>query len=192
MEPKDTTPAKTTYRVWASRIRRVCQEVETESPEQAHHIAWLQPERWRDSPERGAWDEYRLVDDVQVAGMNDYFTVVDIEHCDTCGDEIEPAVNGSAFHSGECGVCEHQRYLAQPALLTFARSARAAFEGLLSSLAEERCSVLRGGGTEEDCRDIDDRIAHYEHLIEAGKKAVTGPERPRLHDFFSPTQDDNP
>ena len=60
-----------------------------------------------------------------------------------------------------------------------------------SSLAEERGSVLRGGGTEEDCRDIDDRIAHYEHLIEVSKNAVTGPDGTRPHDSLSPTQDDN-
>ena len=36
---------------------------------------------------------------------------------------IEPTVNGSNFHEGECGPCEYRRYASQPALLDAAELA---------------------------------------------------------------------
>lgn len=109
MTTKQTSPARKTYCVWADHVTRVYQEVEAETPEQAHQLAWEHPESWRDCLDHEG-NGYRLSSDVQLAGAEDYFTVVDVEHCETCGSEIVETVNDGNFREGHCGSCEYERY----------------------------------------------------------------------------------
>lgn len=155
MTRKQTSPAKKTYCVWADRVTRVCQAVEAETPEQAYDLAWERPECWRHSDGREARDEYRLSNDVQLEGTGDYFTVVDVEHCETCGSEIEETINESNFGDGECGPCEYGRYKSQPELLTAAEDA-------LEDLKAWKAAV----GTEE-CPETDETILKLERAIAA-------------------------
>jgi hypothetical protein len=188
MATDNTPPAMKLFCVWADCDRRVYQHVEATGPEDAYRIAKESPGDWEFCAEHED-DCYRLSDDVLDLDTQETFTVGGAVHCTTCASEIVATVNDGTFRDGECGGCEYQRYRSQPVLLAFAGSARAAFEGLLSSLTEERRSVLRGGGTEEDCRDIDDRIARLRRLIADADAvivdpAVTGPVTP-----LPPTQD---
>jgi hypothetical protein len=122
MNNAKTSPAKKTYCVWADQTVRVYQEVEAESPEQAHELAWKRPECWETCVEHES-NGYRLSDDVEDVESQEWFTVVDVESCKTCGNLIEPTVNGGNFNDGECGECERRRYESQPALLDAAERA---------------------------------------------------------------------
>ncbi len=192
MARQDTTsPATKTYCVWADYSTRCYQEIGAESPRAAHAIAAGQPDCWRNCYEHEDRDAYRLSDDVQDVETGEYFTVGERTACKTCGSEIVATVTDGHFRGGECGPCEYERYTAQADLLASAASARAAFEERISSPTEERGSVLRGGGSEEDCRDLDDRIVRHRHLIETADAAVTGPGGTRAPYPLSPRQDDD-
>ena len=70
MENSETSPETKTYCVWADRIHRVFQEVEADSPEKAHALAWNQPECWQTCEEHED-NGYRLCDDVQDVATGD-------------------------------------------------------------------------------------------------------------------------
>ena len=123
MATNDKPPAERTYRVWADHVRRMSQEVEAPSPQQAHEIAQRHPEDWQDCFEHEDRDDYRLSNEVQDIETEQYHTIRGTTHCKTCGSEIVETVNGSNFHDGECGPCEYGRYRSQPDLLSAGRTA---------------------------------------------------------------------
>lgn len=116
MENNPTPPASRTFCVWADRNRRVYQEVDAASPEEAYRLAKENPGGWQPCFEHEG-SGYRLSNDVRDVETDETFTVGVVNHCKTCGSEIVETVNESAFREGECGPCEYRRYRSQPALL---------------------------------------------------------------------------
>jgi len=64
MTTKQTSPARKTFCVWADHVRRVYQDVEAESADQAYQIAKQRPNRWQPCDLHES-NGYRLSDEVQ-------------------------------------------------------------------------------------------------------------------------------
>jgi len=128
MENTPTSPATRTFCVWADWNRRVYQEIDATSAEEAYRLAKENPGGWLPCIEHDD-NGYRLSNDVQDAETNENVTVGGAQHCKTCGSEIVETVNETFFRDCECGPCEYRRYRSQPALL-------AAIEYLLKQTVE--------------------------------------------------------
>lgn len=74
MNHDTTSPAPKTFCVWADCNRRVYQEVEARSPEEAHRLARENPEGWLLCAENEA-DDYALSDDVQNLDTREFTTI---------------------------------------------------------------------------------------------------------------------
>ena len=123
MATHETPPAKQSYRVWADEVRRVFQDVEVDSPKQAHEIANAQPESWQRCEEHEN-NALRVSNEVQDLATQEYARIDGSTHCKTCGSEIVETITDSVFSEGECGPCEYRRYVTQPVLLELARTFR--------------------------------------------------------------------
>jgi hypothetical protein len=117
MKTSKTAPASKQYCVWADCIRRVYQDVEAASPEEAYRTARQRPDAWvfRIEHERNC---YALSDEVTDLATWELLPVrgTPATPCKTCGSEIVETVNDSTFCDGECGPCEYERYQSQPIL----------------------------------------------------------------------------
>jgi hypothetical protein len=170
----DTPPATKTYRVWADHVRRMFQDVDAPDPQRAHEIARDRPECWEDCFEVEDRDDYHLSDEVQDIETEEYHRVCGATQGKTRDRGAVGTSNEGTFRQCGCGGCEHQSSHSKPALLAFASVARCAFKERISTLEDERQAVLGGGGTEDDCRDLDDQIGNYRHLIEQADAATRG------------------
>jgi len=116
MENTPTPLATKTFCVWADWSRRVYQEIDAATAEEAYRLAKENPGGRLPCIEHDD-NGYRLSNDVQDAETEETVTVGPVEHCKTCGSEIVESVNEGTFRDGECGPCEYRRYRSVPILV---------------------------------------------------------------------------
>jgi hypothetical protein len=115
MKESLTSPDIRTYCVWADQIRRVFQEVEAASPDDALDRAQATA-AWQPCDEHDGRVRH-LSDTVQDLQSGEFLAVGRSQLCRTCHGEIVATINDSVFRLGECDACERRRYESQPALL---------------------------------------------------------------------------
>ncbi len=110
MATNENSQAKKQYRVYGTQI--MYQDVQAASAEEAYRVA-------DDEPLFEPCEScFTLQPDVKDVEANELIHVdCDDLYCETCGSEIVESINDSAFHDGECGSCEYQRYTSQPDLM---------------------------------------------------------------------------
>jgi len=160
METSETSPAEKEFCVWADCNRQVYQHVTAASPEEAHAIASEQDDDWEYCDDQD-WHRYSLSGSVLDIESGELIDVADptAMHCKTCDREITEAVNDTNFRDGECGPCEHARYLSQPVL-------RRHLERLIEM--SESVVASRGNGNA-----LAEAVDSLERIVQEAKTAVT-------------------
>ena len=114
VENNPTPPAEKTFCVYADR--RVFQQVEAITPEEAHRLAQLYPGDFEPcSHDIESFEMCPFVMDLESG--EDVRVGSPAATCETCGSEIVETVNETFFREGQCGACEYARYAASGELL---------------------------------------------------------------------------